>query len=138
MKFENKNQKGELKMENENQKLSFVEILRTINEICNSTQDCVSSCPFMKNDICIVERLSLVKSNADEIEAICTEWEMNKPTLADKINEILKPYGMKLMDGNHYIWFNDGNMEFHTSEFHTKDELINKLYTTKWKGKPNE
>lgn len=120
-------------MENENQKLSFVETLRTINKICDSTQDCVSSCPFMKNDICIVESFSLVKSNADEIEAICTEWEKKRPTIADKINEILKPYGMKLMDNYHCIWFDDEDMDAHT-----RAELINKLYTTKWKGEPNE
>ena len=115
-------------MENENQKLSFVETLRTINEICNSTQDCVSSCPFMKNDICIVESFSLVKSNADKIEAICTEWEKKKPTIADKINEILKPYGMKLLCDNHYIWFDDNDIEKHS-----KSALIDKLYTTKYK-----
>jgi hypothetical protein len=132
MKFEIENQKGELKMENENQKLSFVETLRTIDEICDSAQDCVTSCPFMKNDICIVESFSLVKSNADEIEAICTEWEKKRPTIADKINEILKPYGMRLGAGN-YICFEDEN-----EVAHAKAELIDKLYTTKWKGDANE
>ncbi len=133
MKFEIQNQKGELKMKNENQKLSLVETLRIMNEICDSTQDCVSSCPFMKNDVCIVESLSLIKSNVDEIETICTEWEKKRPTLANKINEILKPYGMKLMDNYHCIWFDDEDMDVHT-----RAELINKLYTTKWKGEPNE
>ena len=120
------------KMKDKNQKLSFVETLRTIDEICDSAQDCVTNCPFMKNNVCIVETFSLIKSNADEIEAICTEWEMNKPTLADKINEILKPYGMKLFNNSSTnIWIDDNNL-------HSVEEVRNKLETTKWKGKPNE
>ena len=124
-------------MENENRKsnLSLADICRIQQEICNSIKNCFDKhCPFMKNGtLCIVSDLDNIRTYADEIETICTEWEMQKPTIADKIDEILKPYGMKLMDGNHYIWFDDENMEFHT-----KDELINKLYTTKWKGKLNE
>ena len=132
MKFEIENRKGELKMENENQKLSFVETLRTIDEICDSAQDCVTNCPFMKNNVCIVETFSLIKSNADEIEAICTEWEMNKPTLADKINEILKPYGMRLGAGNYICFMDEDTVAY------SKNELVNKLYTTRWKGYANE
>jgi hypothetical protein len=66
----------------------------------------------------------------DEIEAICAEWESKKPTLADKINEILKPYDMKLMDGD--IWFDDDYKGLHTEK-----SLINRLYTTRWKGESN-
>lgn len=135
MKFEIQNQKGELKMENENQKskLSLADIFRIQQEICSSTEDCFSQCPFMKNgEICIVSDIDSIRTHADEIEAICTEWK-NAPSLAEKINEILKPYGMRLMNSSNYIWFDDENMEFHT-----KDELINKLKTTKWKGEPNE
>jgi hypothetical protein len=141
MKFEIENQKGELKMKNENQKskLSLADICKIQQEICSSISDCVSQCPFMKDgELCIVSNMDNIRNHVNEIEAICVEWEMNNPTIAEKINEILKPYGMKLMDGNHYIWFDDEDMEFRTSEFHTKDELINKLYTTKWKGEPNE
>ena len=120
-------------MENENQKpkLSFRDVFKIKDEICNSNVSC-DTCPFCEKDSCIVNGDNIAQY-VDEIEAICTEWEMNRPTLANKINEILKPYGMKLMHDYHYIWFNDGDMEAHTQA-----ELINKLYTTKWKGDANE
>lgn len=119
-------------MENENQKLSFKDVFKIKDEICNSNTDC-DTCPFCKKATytCIV-RGENIAQYIDEIEAICTEWENKKPTLAEKINEILKPYGMKLMDENHYIWFDDGDMELHT-----KSSLINRLYTTRWKGESN-
>jgi hypothetical protein len=135
MRFEIENQKGELKMENENQKpnLSLADICRIQQEICNSKKDCFSQCPFRKNgEGCIISNIDSIRPYADEIEAICIEWEMNKPTLADKINEILKPHGMKLGAGN-YICFEDEN-----EVAHAKAELIDKLYTTKWKGDANE
>ena len=100
MKFEIKIQKGETKMENENQKpkLSLREIFKIQNEICNSAHDCGGSgCPFDKSDGgCMVCDLDNMTEYADEIERICTEWEMNKPTLLDKVNEIINPYGLKL------------------------------------------
>ena len=134
--IEIQNQKGETKMENENQKpkLSLREIFKIQNEICNSIHDCEGSgCPFDKGDRgCMVCNLDNMIEYADEVERICTEWVMNKPTLADKINEILKPYGMKLGAGN-YICFEDEN-----EVAHAKAELIDKLYTTIWKGEPNE
>jgi hypothetical protein len=132
MKFENKNQKGELKMENENQKLSFKDVFKIKDEICVSNIDC-DTCPFYKKGTytCIV-RGENITQYVDEIEAICTEWESKKPTLAEKINEILKPYGMRLGAGN-YICFEDEN-----EVAHAKAELIDKLYTTKWKGELNE
>ena len=132
MKFENKNQKGELKMENENQKpkLSLADIFRIQQEICNSTEDCFSQCPFMKNgELCIVSDVDSIRTHADEIEAICTEWK-DAPSLADKINEILKPYGMRLFS-NTWIWIDD-------DKSHTAEEVMNKLTTTIWKGEPNE
>lgn len=125
-KMENENQKGESKMENENQKLSFGDVLKITKEICSSNAVC-EACPFLKGELCIVRDCSL-SEYPDEIEAICTEWEDKKPTLAQKINEILKPYGMKLLCDNHYIWFDDNDMEKHT-----KSALIDKLYTTKYK-----
>ena len=123
-------------MENENQKpkLSLDDIFNIRDEVCDSREDDCTVCPFGK----FCSSLTDVFDYKDKIEIICAEWEKKRPTLAEKINEILKPYGMKLMNGNHYIWFDNDNMKFHTSEFHTKDELINKLYKTKWEGKLNE
>lgn len=133
MKFENKNQKGESKMENENQKpkLSFKDVFKIRDEICSSQTMC-DGCPFQKGNYCIV-RDGDMAYYADEIETICTEWEKNKPTLAEKVNEILKPYGMKLENNNHYIWFDDDY-----KGLQTKSGLMDKLYTTKWKGELNE
>jgi hypothetical protein len=123
-------------MENENQKpkLSLDDIFNIKDEICDSIdsiKDDCTNCPFNKNNLCSL--LDDVLDYRDRIKTICTEWEEKRPTLADKINEILKPYGMKLMHDYHYIWFNDGDMNAHA-----KAELINKLYTIKWKGDVNE
>ena len=115
-----------MEIENQKPKLSFRDVFKIKDEICDSNTSC-DKCPFCVNGSCIMMGENIVQ-HIDEIEAICTEWENKRPTLAEKINEILKPYGMKLVDGNHYIWFDDDNMELHT-----KDALINKLYTTKWR-----
>lgn len=120
-------------MENENQKskLSLADIFRIQQEICSSTEDCFSRCPFMKNgELCIVSDVDSIRTYADEIETICTEWK-NAPSLADKINEILKPYGMRLSNGSTNIWIDDNNL-------HSLKEVIDKLKTTKWKGESNE
>ncbi len=117
-------------MKNENQKLSFTEILKVMFKICSSTEDCSTQCPLMKQGLCIIKDIYSMKIHADEIEIICTEWE-NIPSLADKINEILKPYGMKLFNDSSQIWIDDNNL-------HKPEEVINKLKTTKWKGKSNE
>jgi hypothetical protein len=129
-KMENENQKGELKMENENQnpKPSFKDVFKIKDEICRASIDC-DTCPFCKKDSCIM-RGENIAQYVDEIEAICTEWESKKPTLADKINEIIKPYGMKLIGGD--IWFDDDY-----TGLQTKERLVNKLYTTRWKGESN-
>lgn len=115
-------------MENENQKpkLSFRDVLKIRNEICSSHTIC-DRCPFFEGHLCIAREGDMAYY-ADKIETICTEWEMNKPTLAEKVNEILKPYGMKLMNNNHYIWFDDDYRELQT-----KSGLMDKLYTTKYK-----
>ena len=112
-------------MENENQKLSFRDVLKIKDEICSSNVVC-EACPFLKGELCI-ERDCNISEYPDEIEAICTEWETKRPTLAEKVNEILKPYGLKLLCNNHYIWFDDND-----KENHSKSALIDKLYTTKW------
>lgn len=83
-------------------------------------------CPFNASNLCT--SLTDVLDSKDKIESICTEWENKKPTLAEKIDEILKPYGMKLLCDNNYIWFDDNDMEKHS-----KSALIDKLYTTKCK-----
>ena len=113
-------------MENENPKPSFKDVFKIKDEICRSIASC-DTCPFCKEDSCIM-RGENIAQYVDEIEAICIEWENKKPTLAEKVNEILKPYGMKLMCDNHYIWFDDNDMEKHS-----KSALIDKLYTTKYK-----
>ena len=114
-------------MENENQKpkLSFRDVIKIRNEICSSHTIC-DSCPFLEGHYCIAKEGDMAYY-ADKIEAICTEWEVKKPTLAEKVNEILKPYGMKLLCDNNYIWFDDNDMEKHS-----KSALIDRLYTTKW------
>jgi hypothetical protein len=131
MKFEIKNRKGELKMENENQKpkLSLDDIFNIKDEICNSVKNDCTNCPFNKNNLCSL--LDDVLDYRDRIKTICTEWK-NIPSLADKINEILKPYGMKLFNNSSTnIWIDDNNL-------HSVEEVRNKLETTKWKGEPNE
>lgn len=117
-------------MENENQKLSFKDVFKIKDEICDSNTDC-DTCPFCKKGTytCIVRGENITRY-VEEIEAICTEWENKKPTLAEKITEIIKPYGMKLVDGD--IWFDDDY-----TGLHTKERLVNRLYTTRWKGESN-
>ena len=129
MKFEIENRKGELKMENENQKskLSLDDIFNIKGEICDSIKDECAGCPFNEGNLC--SSLSNILDSKNRIETICAEWKM---TIAEKINEILKPHGMRLGAGN-YICFEDEN-----EVAYSKTELIDKLYTTKWKGKLNE
>jgi hypothetical protein len=129
MKFEIENRKGELKMENENQKskLSLDDIFNIKGEICDSIKDECVGCPFNEGNLC--SALSDILDSKNKIETICAEWKM---TIAEKINEILKPHGMKLGAGN-YICFEDEN-----EVAYSKTELIDKLYTTKWKGDANE
>jgi hypothetical protein len=129
MRFENKNQKGELKMKNENQKpkLTLDDIFNIKGEICDSIKDGCAGCPFYEDNLC--SSLTDILDSKNRIETICAEWKM---TIAEKINEILKPHGMKLGAGN-YICFEDEN-----EVAHAKAELIDKLYATKWKGDANE
>jgi hypothetical protein len=116
-------------MENENQKskLSLDDIFNIKGEICDSINDECVGCPFNEGNLC--SSLTDILDSKNRIETICAEWKM---TIAEKINEILKPHGMKLGAGN-YICFEDEN-----EVAHAKAELIDKLYTTKWKGKSNE
>lgn len=113
-----------METQNENQKLklSLKEIFRNQTEICESISECIASdCPFYTNiDGCMVSDLDNILKHSDEIERICTEWEINKPTLAKKINDILKPYGMKL----------ERNMIYITDENpHTTKDIIDRLNT---------
>jgi hypothetical protein len=130
MKFEIENRKGELKMENENQKpkLSLDDIFNIRDEVCDSREDDCTACPFDK----FCSSLTDVFDYKDKIEIICAEWEKKRPTLAEKINEILKPYDMRLGAGNYICFMDEDTVAY------TKDELVNKLYTTRWKGHANE
>lgn len=121
----------ETQNENQKPKLSLKEIFRNQNEICRSIHDCIKDgCPLHTDgDGCMVSDLDNIIKHSDEIERICIEWETEKPTLAKKINDILKPYGLILE--RHHIWFND-NLT------HTSDDVEEKLYSICYKEAAND
>ena len=131
---QNENQNRELNSQNENQKpkpnLSLSDIFRIQNEICNSVKDCDVGCPFRtKDNACMICSVDNLIEHADEVERICMEWEMTQPTLLDKVNEIINPYGLKLYGST----IRKITTDAHGAVLLTTDYGVDEILNTKYK-----